>query len=120
MTKTVKINGMEKEFIIDTGSPISTMSVDTKLMKETEIQKMKHQHQDVNSNEVNFLGKTPVDIEYEKIKKMQILITERNVITPILGKDWLKIFKRPAGKIQLNDESQSQKKKKYRPISGSI
>ena len=60
---------MEEEFIIDTGSPISTMSVDTKFLKETEFQKMKHQHQDVNSNEVKFLGKTPVDIVYEMIQK---------------------------------------------------
>ena len=69
LTTTVKINGMEKEFIIDTGSPISIMSIDTKLLKETEIRKMKYQHQDVNNNEVKFLGKTPVDIKYEKIQK---------------------------------------------------
>ena len=40
LTTTVKINGMEKEIIIDTGSPISIMPTDNKIMKETEIQKV--------------------------------------------------------------------------------
>ena len=50
----MKINGTEKEFIIDTGSPISIMPADNTLMKDNEIQKVKHRHQDVNKNEVKF------------------------------------------------------------------
>ena len=85
---TVKINGTEKEFIIDTGSPISIMPVNKQIMKETAIQKIKHRYQDVNKNEVKFRGKIPVDIEYENNKqKMEILITEREDITPLLGMD---------------------------------
>ena len=56
-TTTVKINGTEKEFIIDTGSPISIRPADNTIMKDTEIQKVKHRHQDVNKNEVNSRGK---------------------------------------------------------------
>ena len=36
-TATVKINGIAKEFIIDTGSPISIMPPDKRIMKPTEI-----------------------------------------------------------------------------------
>ena len=54
---TVKINGMEEEFMIDTGSSKSIMPADNKVMKDTEIQKVKHRYQDVNKNEVKFRGK---------------------------------------------------------------
>ena len=52
LTATVKVNGIEKEFIVDTGSPISIMPVDENIMKRTEIQKVKHRYQDVNKIEV--------------------------------------------------------------------
>ena len=35
LTTTVKVNGIEKEFIVDTGSPISIMPVDENIMKRT-------------------------------------------------------------------------------------
>ena len=57
LTTTVKINGTEKEFTIDTGSPNSIKPADSKLKKETEIQKLKHRYQDINKNEVKFRGK---------------------------------------------------------------
>ena len=73
---------------------------------------MRHQYQDVNKNEVKFRGKIPVDIEYENIKqKMQLLITERNDITPILGMDWVKKFKLTIGNIRLDENNQSQKRR---------
>ena len=94
LTTTVKINGTEKEHKTDTGSPISIMPADHKIMKETEIRNVKHQYQDVNKNEVKVRGKIPVDIENENNKqKVQLLITERNDITPLLGMDWLKKFR---------------------------
>ena len=49
---TVKINGIAKEFIIDSGSPISIMPPDKRIMKSTEIQKVTNRYQDVNKNEV--------------------------------------------------------------------
>ena len=77
LTTTVKINGTEKEFIIDTGSPKSIMPADKTIMKDTEIQKVRHRYQGVNKNEVKFRGKIPVDLEYENNKqKMQLPITE--------------------------------------------
>ena len=42
LTTTVKINETEKEFIIDTGSPMSIMPAENTKMKDTEIQKVKH------------------------------------------------------------------------------
>ena len=36
-TATVKYNGIRKEFIIDTGSPITFLSSDEKILKTTEI-----------------------------------------------------------------------------------
>ena len=56
LTAVVKINGIEKEFIVDTGSPISIMPEDEKIKKQTEIQKVKQRYQDVNKNEVKFRG----------------------------------------------------------------
>ena len=112
LTTTVKVNGIEKEFIVDTGSPISIMPADENIMKQTEIQKIEHRYQDVNKNEVKFRGKIPADVEYENNKqKMQILITERNDITPLLGMDWMKIFKLTIGNIRTEENNQSEKKR---------
>ena len=112
LTTTVKVNGIEKEFIVDTGSPISIMPADENIMKQTEIQKIKHRYQDVNKNEVKFRRKIPADVEYENNKqKMQILITERNDITPLLGMDWMKKFKLTISNIRTEENNQSEKKR---------
>ena len=58
-TTTLKINGIPKEFIIDTGSPISLMPPDKKITKSTEIQKITNRYQDVNKREIKFRGKIP-------------------------------------------------------------
>ena len=42
---------------------------------------------------------------------MEILITERTDITPLLGMDWMKAFKLTIGKIQLAENSQSEKER---------
>ena len=111
-TATVQINGIKKEFIIDTGSPISKMPPDERIMNATEIQKITNRYQDVNKNEVKFRGKIPVNIEYENNKqKMEILITERTDITPLLGMDWMNTFKLTIGRIQLAENNQSKREK---------
>ena len=51
-TANLKINGIMKEFMIDTGSPISIMPPDKRIMKPTELQKVSNRYQDVNKNEV--------------------------------------------------------------------
>ena len=62
-TAIIKINGTPKEFIIDTGSPVTIMPLDEQIIKKTEIQKLTNRYQDVNKNEVKFRGKIPVNIE---------------------------------------------------------
>ena len=90
-TANVKINGKEKIFIIDTGSPVTIMPMDPEKINPKEIQQIKNKYQDVNKNEVRFKGQIPVEIQHENNKqKMQVLITERNDITPLLGMDWMK------------------------------
>ena len=44
-------------------------------------------------------------------QKMEILITERTVITSLLGMDWMKKFKQTIGRIQLTETNQSEKDK---------
>ena len=112
---TVQINGIKKEFIINTGSLVSIMPPDERIMKATEIQKITNRYQDVNKSEVKFRGKIPVNIEYEK---MEILITERTDITPLLGMDWMKTFKLTIGRIQLAKNNQSEREKKFNKFPG--
>ena len=106
-TTTLKINGVTKEFIIDTGSPISLMPPDERITKSTEIQKITNRYQGVNKNEVKFRGKIPVNVEYENNK----LIIKEKII--ILGMDWMKKFKLTISKIQLADNNQSEREKKF-------
>ena len=88
------------------------MPADENILKQTEIQKVEHRYQDVNKNEVKFRGKIPANVEYENNKqKMQILITERNDITPLLGMDWMKKFKLRIGNIRTEENNQSEKKR---------
>ena len=88
------------------------MPVDEKIMKHAEIQKVKQRYQDVNKNEVKFRGKIPAKIEYDNNKqKMQILISERNDITPLLGMDWMKKFNLTIGNIRTTDHEQSEKRR---------
>ena len=68
-TAKIKINGTPKEFIIDTGSPVTIMPLDEQIMKKVEIQKITNPYQDVNKNEVKFWGKIPADMEYENNKQ---------------------------------------------------
>ena len=103
---------------MDTGSPISIMPVDDKILKQTEIQKVKQRYQNVNKNEVKFRGKIPANIEYEnKKRKMQILITDGNDITPLLGRDWMKKFNLTIGNIRLEDTRQSEKRRVIEKVS---
>ena len=69
LTTLVKVNGIEKKFIVDTGLPISILPVNENIMKRTEIQKVKRRCQDVNKNEVKLRGKIPVVVEYENNKQ---------------------------------------------------
>ena len=48
---------------------------------------------------------------------MEILITERTVITPLLGVNWIKIFKLTIGKVQLAKNNQSERGKVFSRFS---
>ena len=63
---TVKINGKKKEFLINTGSPITIMPPDEEIIKSTGLQKITNKYQDVNKNEVKFRRKIPVNLKYER------------------------------------------------------
>ena len=60
----IKINGKKQKFITDTGSPVTIMPNDITLYKPEDIQPLKERDQDVNKNEIKFLGKVWVNIEY--------------------------------------------------------
>ena len=96
------------------------MPPDKRIMKHTEIQKITNRYQDVNKNEVKFRGKIPVNFEYENNKqKMEVLLTERTDITPLLGMDWMKTFNLTIGRIQLAENNQLEKEN-YKQIPGLV
>ena len=87
----LKINGKYQNFTIDTGSPVTIMPNNPELYNQRDIKPLKERYQDVNKNEIQFLGKIWADIEHNgKTTKLPILITKRNDITPLLGVNWLK------------------------------
>ena len=51
-----KKNGVRKEFITDTGSPITIMPMDKKIVEPTEIRNVTNPYQDVNKNELKSCG----------------------------------------------------------------
>ena len=111
----------EERMIIDTGSPISIMPPDERITKSTENQKTTNRYQDVNKNEVKFRGKIPVNIEHENNnQKMEIPITDRTDITPLLGMDWIKKFKLTMRRIQLAENNQSEREKKFNKFADLI
>ena len=93
------------------------MPPDEKILKIAELQKITNRYQNVNKNEVKFRGKIPVNLEYENNKqKIEILITKRTDITPLLGMDWMKKFKLTIGRIQLADNNQSEREKVFNKL----
>ena len=118
-TATIKINGVKKEFIIDTGSPITIMPPDERIMKHAERQKITNRYRDVKKNEVKFRRKIPVNIEYENSKqKMEILITEITDITPLLGMEKDENIQINHRKITIGRKQPIRKRENYKQISG--
>ena len=60
----IKMNGKNQKFIIDTGSPVTIMPNNPTLYNPEYIQPLKVRYQDVNRNEIKFLGRVWVNIEY--------------------------------------------------------
>ena len=85
------------------------MPTDKEVLKSTGLQKIINKYKDVNKNEVKFLGKNPVNIEYKNNKqKIEMMIFERTDITPLLRMDWMKKFRLTIGKIHLAENNQSE------------
>ena len=62
-----------------------------KIYNPKDIHPLKERYQNVNKNEITFLGKVWANIEYNgKTKKLPILITQRDDITPLLEVNWPK------------------------------
>ena len=60
----------------------------------------------MNKNEINSLGRVWVDIEYNCTQTdSQLLITERDEITPLLGVKWLKQLPIIINKFSLDKET---------------
>ena len=109
----LKVNGRYQNFTIDTGSPVTIMPNNPKLYNPRDIKPLKERYQDVNKNEIKFLGKIWADIEHNgKTTKLPILITQRDDITPLLGVNWLKRLPITINKISL-DEPTNQSENIY-------
>ena len=106
----LKLNGEKQKFIIDTGSQVTIMPYNQNIHDIKEIKPMKERYQDVNKNEIKFLGKTWVNVEYNKIStKLPMLITKRNDITALLAVNWLKQLQITTNKSSLaNETNQSE------------
>ena len=102
----VEIKIKNQKFIIDTGSPVTIMPNNPTLYNPEDIQPLKERYQDVNKNEITFLGKVWVDNEYNgKHTKLPLLITKRTDITPLLGVNWLKQLAITINKISLDNNT---------------
>ena len=89
------------------------MPNDPELYNQRDMKPLKERYQELNKNEIKFLGKIWADIEYNgKKTKLPILITKINDITPLLGVNWLKQLPITVTKIQL-DESTNQSETIY-------
>ena len=102
----IKINGKNQKFIIDTGSPVTIMPNNPTLYNPEDVQPLKERYQDVNKNEIRFLGKVWVNIEYNsKQTELPLLITKRTDITPLLGVNWLKQLPITINKVSLDNKT---------------
>ena len=93
ITKTKKIDGTKKEFIVDTGSLVKIIPPDKEIIKDINILPATKKYQDANKNEVKIPGKITVEGESKGNRKhLSMFITEREDIKSIFGMDWLREF----------------------------
>ena len=110
-TALVKINWTKKECIIDTGSPITIMPLDEKILKLPGKQKITNRYQDVNKNKVKFRGKIPEDVEYGNARITKKIGSSNNRKNRYGTFTWDGLFKLTIGRIQLAENSQSERQK---------
>ena len=86
-----------------------------------DIQPLKERYQDVNKNEIKFLGKVWVNIEYNNIQtNLPLLITKRTDITPLLGVYWLKQLPITINGTSLNKENNQSETAIHNKIQEAI
>ena len=122
ITLTLRIDGDEKEFIVDTVSP-ATKPLDKQIFKDKKKLLVTRKYQDVNENEVITNGKITVEAESKGIRKnLSMLITEREDIKLLLGMDWLRECNwmiQIEKTITLTDQSETNEKKtQFQSYSG--
>ena len=77
--------------ISETKQKFTIMPNNSQLYKTGNLRPIKERYQDVNKNEIQFLGKECMDVEHGgKRIKLPLLITKGNNITPLLGVNWSK------------------------------
>ena len=100
ITMTIATDGLEKEFIVDSGSPVKILPPDTEIMKNPKFSPITQKNQDVNENEVKFAREITVAAESRGIRSnLTFLFTKREDIKPLLGMDWLRKIKSEMDKI---------------------
>ena len=68
---------------------------------------------------MKFREKVLVNLEYENNKqKMEVLITERTGLKPLLEMDWIRRFTPPNRRRQFVENSQSKNEKNFHKVSG--
>ena len=104
-------NGKCRNFTIDTGPPVTIMPYNPKLYNPKDIHPLKERYQDVNKNQIKFQGRVWANIEYNgETKKLPIVITQRDDITPLLGVNWLKQLPITINKILLDEPTNQSNK----------
>ena len=82
-----------------------------KLYNPKDIHPLKERYQDVNKNEIKFQGRVWANIEYNgETKKLPIVITQRDDITPLLGVNLLKQLPITIKKILLDEPTNQSNK----------
>ena len=71
-TAVVRIYGIKKDFVIETGTSVTKMPPDEQMMGKTETLKITNRYQEVNKNEVMFRWKIPVNIENNQSENQNV------------------------------------------------
>ena len=90
ITITIRNDGTEKEFIVDTGSPVTIIPPDKEIIKSMKLFLVTKKYRDVDKNALEFTGKRTVEAESKRIRRnLSMIITEREYFKPLLDMDWL-------------------------------
>ena len=90
---TMKIDGTEKEFSVDTGLPVTIIPPDKEKIENKKLLLLRKIYQEVIKSDGKFLWKSTAEAENRGIRKnLNIFITEREDIQQLLRNHWLRKF----------------------------